>query len=80
MAESHVVAGWLTNDQAAAYIGVKAKTLQVWRSRDKDRGPVYHKHFRMVRYRVADLDAWLREREEEAVVTPSATQESAQAA
>jgi hypothetical protein len=42
---------------AARYIGVSAAALRAWRARG--RGPVYYKISKSVRYRLADLDAWL---------------------
>jgi helix-turn-helix protein len=49
---------WLSNDEAAAYIGVKPHTLEVWRStgRHKIR---YAKAGRLVKYRPPWLDEFL---------------------
>lgn len=44
---------------AAAYLGVKKKTLDVWRCLGK--GPKYVK-FGRVFYRKADIDAWISSR------------------
>lgn len=49
---------WLTPDQAASYCGMTARGLEEQRYRR--RGPTFHKvSGRIVRYRRADLDAWL---------------------
>jgi hypothetical protein len=42
---------------AAAYLGCSRQWLAVLRM--KASGPAYHKHGSWVRYRVADLDAWV---------------------
>ena len=49
----------------AAYLGVPHRTLEDWRYRSV--GPRYLKVGRVVRYRRADVDAWLAAR----VVTPN---------
>jgi len=45
---------------AARYLGVAYQTLNLWRV--EDRGPAYLRLGRLVRYRQADLDAWLEAR------------------
>jgi predicted DNA-binding transcriptional regulator AlpA len=51
----------LTEAKAARYLGISGAALRLWRSEGK--GP---RHFRagekLVRYRRADLDAWIEER------------------
>jgi predicted DNA-binding transcriptional regulator AlpA len=47
-------------DGAAARVGLKPSTLEALRSRGG--GPAYVKLGRTVRYRVADLDAWVAAR------------------
>lgn len=47
----------LTLTEAAEYLGVKAKTLYEWRRLRK--GPPATPVGRLVKYRAADLDAWL---------------------
>jgi predicted DNA-binding transcriptional regulator AlpA len=42
---------------AAVYLGCSRQWLAVLRM--KGTGPAYHKHGSWVRYRVADLDAWV---------------------
>jgi hypothetical protein len=42
---------------AAPYLGYTPAALRAWRH--QGRGPAYIRHNRSVRYRVADLDAWL---------------------
>lgn len=49
--------GTWKEDQAAEYLGMKTNTLRQWRFLSK--GPVYLKIGRSVRYRQADLDAFL---------------------
>jgi len=52
---------FLTNDQAAEYLGIKPQTLMLWRM--TKRYPIaYTKVGRCVRYRARDLDAWLASR------------------
>ncbi|SEG44261.1 DNA binding domain-containing protein, excisionase family [Thermomonospora echinospora] len=49
--------GWATTDQAAQHLGVARQTLANWRS--QGRGPTWSKRGGVVRYRWADLDAWM---------------------
>jgi excisionase family DNA binding protein len=51
---------YLTTAQAAAYLNVTRKQLESWRS--KGCGPAFSKLGRLVRYAVADLDAWMAAR------------------
>jgi excisionase family DNA binding protein len=51
----------LTRKEAAAYLGVKVQTLAAWAVTGRYRLPVV-KVGRSVRYRVADLEAWLAAR------------------
>jgi len=54
--------------QAAKYVGVSAGTLRLWRSEGK--GPRYFRAGeKLVRYRKADLDAWIEARLSEPSVT-----------
>lgn len=53
----------LRTPEAAAYIGVKPKTLLNWRALRK--GPIAVKQGRLLAYRQADLDAYLAEHTEE---------------
>lgn len=48
----------LNTESAAPYIGVTPHTLTVWRSTKRHAIP-YIKVGRLVKYRLADLDAWL---------------------
>ncbi|WP_020564433.1 helix-turn-helix domain-containing protein [Methylosarcina fibrata] len=48
----------LTNDQAADYIGVTPRTLEVWRCTKRHAIP-YIKVGRLVKYRKSALDAFL---------------------
>ncbi len=47
----------LTTSQAAAYLGYKPNTLEIWRS--KGCGPRYYKPGKEVRYRQEDLEAFV---------------------
>jgi excisionase family DNA binding protein len=51
----------LTNPQAATYLGITPRTLEVWRCTKRHEIP-YLKVGRLVKYRKADLDTWLRSR------------------
>lgn len=52
----------LTTAQAAAYLGIKQKTFENWRT--QKRGPAHVRlGHRTVRYRRETLDAWLAARE-----------------
>jgi len=51
----------LGNAAAARHIGVEPGTLEVWRSTKRYAIP-YIKSGRLVKYRRADLDAWLESR------------------
>lgn len=48
---------YLTEAQAAEYLGQKPNTLRNWRA--QKRGPAYIKGAKSVLYARADLDAWL---------------------
>jgi len=54
----------LDNEQAAALLGIKPNTLEIWRH--KGRGPVYCKLGNTpqapVRYRRSEIADWLRQR------------------
>jgi excisionase family DNA binding protein len=50
----------LNTEQAAAYLGVTMRTLEVWRCTKRHAIP-YIKVGRLVKYRKTDLDAWLIE-------------------
>lgn len=52
--------GWATPQQAAEYTGFKVSTLRVWRSTGK--GPRFTGRGHGVRYRWADLDAYMESR------------------
>lgn len=54
-------AGLLTNDEAAAYLGVAPQTLTIWRCVKRYAIP-YIKVGSRIRYRREDLDAWLASR------------------
>ena len=49
--------GLLSTFEAAEFLGVPRETLAVWRMRKT--GPRYSKIGRHVKYRQADLDAWV---------------------
>jgi len=50
----------LTTEEAAAYIGYKAGTLEIWRQQNKDGAPPYLKPAGKVLYKKSDLDEWLK--------------------
>lgn len=52
--------GYLTNDEAAAYLRVGRQTLPKLRLRGS--GPIFRKFGRSVRYAIEDLDAWANDR------------------
>lgn len=54
--------GLLTEQQAAEYIGVSPGTLSVWRSTGRYCLP-FLKIGHKVRYRLSDLEAWIKSRE-----------------
>ncbi len=51
---------YLTNDEAARYLGLGRQTLPKLRLRGS--GPVFRKFGRAVRYAIEDLDAWAQDR------------------
>ena len=57
----------VTPEIAAQHIGVKAGTMQMWRTTGRYAIP-YIKVGKCVRYRLADLDAWLASRTQNASV------------
>ena len=59
--ETHVEGGILTIDQAAAYLSIPKATLYTWRTRRAGFGPRAVKLGGCLRYRRADLDAWVVE-------------------
>jgi excisionase family DNA binding protein len=58
----------LTEDEAAAYLRVRPRTLQRWRQ--LSRGPRYTRAGRRILYRMADLQEYLREQERGRPTTP----------
>ena len=51
---------FLSESEAAEYIGISKKTLQRWRFDHK--GPPYAKlNNKLIRYRLADLDEWMNQ-------------------
>jgi excisionase family DNA binding protein len=59
---------FLNTAQAAHYVGLSRRTLE--KMRLEARGPAFRKHGRIVRYHIADLDAWSKGR------TPKATSDA----
>ncbi len=51
----------LTRQQAAEFLGVKSQTLAVWALTGRHNLP-YVKAGRVVRYRLRDLEKWLKNR------------------
>lgn len=58
----------LTEDAAAAFVGVSPRTLQKWRV--VGGGPLFLKLGRSVRYAVADLEAFLSQRRRRSTSDP----------
>jgi excisionase family DNA binding protein len=56
----------MDTEDAAQYIGVTTRTLEVWRCTKRHAIP-YIKVGRLVRYRCKDLDCWLESRTVDAV-------------
>jgi len=52
----------LSIKEAADYLRLPKRTLDLWREKGKDRGPRFYRLGKQVRYRVEDLDAWLKAR------------------
>ena len=50
---------YMTTREVAAFLGLSAGTLCVWRSQGK--GPSYYKVGNAVRYKIADVEAWKNE-------------------
>ena len=51
---------FLSESEAADYLGISKKTLQRWRFDHK--GPAYAKlNNKLIRYRLADLDEWMNQ-------------------
>lgn len=49
---------FLNTAQAAFYVGLSLKTLEIMRS--ESRGPEFRRHGRYIRYHIDDLDTWSR--------------------
>lgn len=47
---------YMTTREVAAFLGLSAGTLTVWRSQGK--GPNYYKVGNAVRYKIGDVEAW----------------------
>lgn len=50
---------YMTTREVAAFLGLSAGTLCVWRSQGK--GPSYYKVGNAVRYKIDDVEAWKNE-------------------
>ena len=59
----------LTREEAAAYLGVKSRTLAVWATTHRYNLP-FIKVGSRVRYRRSDLDAWVSSRTVGGIDTP----------
>jgi predicted DNA-binding transcriptional regulator AlpA len=57
-----VFEGLLTEKEAAEFLGIKPATLHFWRKTAARRGPSFIKIGWLVRYRLADLETYLKER------------------
>ena len=49
---------WLTEQEAAALLGVATSTLRSWRTRG--RGPAYSKRGRVIMYQRSNVTGWIR--------------------
>ena len=54
------LAEYTDNAGAAAFLGLQATTLEIWRTRRE--GPPHIKVGKVVRYRMADLREWMEDR------------------
>ena len=55
-----LLSAFLSESEAADYLGISRKTLQRWRFDLK--GPAYAKlNNKLIRYRLADLDEWMNQ-------------------
>ncbi len=61
MTQTVTPAAEFSNSEAAAYLGVTAGTLEIWRCTNRQTIP-YLRIGRHIRYRRADLDKWLDSR------------------
>jgi excisionase family DNA binding protein len=61
----------LSTSEAANYVGTRPHTLEVWRASGRYKLP-FLKVGRLVKYRRADLDAWLESRVVNADAPPAA--------
>lgn len=52
-----------TSEEVAEFLGVPVATLYAWRYRRKNEGPKSSKVGKYVRYRWADVEAWLDARQ-----------------
>lgn len=50
---------WLTQREAAAYLGVSTATLSHWTNRDDNPVPAHCPSPNVVRYRRSEMDDWL---------------------
>ena len=62
MPKGNALAGYLTEDQQAAALGVVTRTLRSWRQRGE--GPPYVRVGRRVFYRIDGSAAWLKANEQ----------------
>jgi hypothetical protein len=60
MDDTVTTAAALAERDAGRYIGYRPTALRLWRA--EGRGPAYYRAGRTVRYRIADLDAWMLSR------------------
>jgi excisionase family DNA binding protein len=61
---------YLTNNEAAQYLGLGRQTLPKLRLLGS--GPIFRKFGRAVRYAIEDLDAWAREHRRRSTSDPGA--------
>jgi excisionase family DNA binding protein len=61
---------WLNAREAAEYAGISRTTLYVWMREGRLPFPNYPLAYRIRKFKTADIDAWLKSREEEAGTGP----------
>lgn len=54
--------GWMTQREAALYLGIHHTTLSQWTNQDDDPVPAHYLSAKEPRYRRSDLDAWVTSR------------------
>lgn len=50
---------WINDEEAAEMMGIKPQTLRAWRSSGREGQPTFYKSGNLVRYKRADVEAWV---------------------